>query len=191
MDSVYQPAEDSFLMLEELSRLLSSVRGPQKTQDRRPKAVLDMGTGSGILAIAAAKAGCSVTAADINPEAIKVAKENAKKEGAGIDFIVSDLFDNVSGKFDLIIFNPPYVPTEPNEKKDMESAAWDGGKDGMTVITEFLKRVKGFLKPEGRILLLISTIDDKEPKLKGFKTKVKRKESLFFERLWVLELEPS
>jgi len=183
MDTVYQPAEDSFLILEVMASYW-------KTANRRPNLVLDMGTGSGILAIAAAKAGCSVTAVDINPEAIITAKANAKVAGVKITFVKSDLFKNVKGTFDLIVFNPPYVPTEPNEKLDMESAAWDGGKDGLSVTNEFLKHAKGFLKPGGRILLLVSTIGDKEPKLPGFKTKVKKKESLFFEKLWVLELEP-
>jgi release factor glutamine methyltransferase len=184
-DSVYQPAEDSYMMQDALVELL-------KTADPKPQTVLDMGTGSGILAIVAAKLGCSVTAVDINPEALTAAKANAAIAGVKIKPVRSDLFERVTGKFDLITFNPPYVRTEDSELKtaDMQSRAWAGGKDGMQVINRFLSSVCGFLKPEGRILLLVSTLDDKEPKLKGFKTKVRKRASLFFEKLWVLELIP-
>jgi len=181
METVYKPAEDSFLMLEVLEGLL-------KTADRKQQTVLDMGTGSGVLAIAAAKKGCSVTAVDINPAAITLAKGNAKKEGVEMSFVVSNLFDNIKSKFDLILFNPPYVPTGPGEKRDMESAAWDGGKDGLVVITEFLKRAKGFLRPGGRILLLVASNSDKPPKLPGYATKLLKEKQLFFEKLFVLEL---
>ena len=180
MDSVYAPSDDSYLMLEALEE---SLKGP--------KTVLDMGTGSGILAIAAAKKDCSVTAVDINPDAIEAAKENAKKERVKISFVLSDLFEKVKGRYDLIVFNPPYVKTEDSEKTDMQSIAWQGGKDGMAVINRFLKQVKDFLKPGGRVLLLVSSVDDRVPPIPGFKTKVLKKKSLFFERLFVLELEPS
>lgn len=71
------------------------------------KKVLDVGTGSGFIAIYLALNGRDVTASDINPRALEVAKENALNLGANINFIQSDLFDNISQKFDLIIFNPP------------------------------------------------------------------------------------
>lgn len=182
MDTVYPPSDDSYLMLEALEDFL-------ETADS--KTVLDMGTGSGILAIAAAKKGCSVTATDINPDAIETAKENAKKENIKLNFVLSNLFERVEGKFELIIFNPPYVRTEDSEAADMQSIAWQGGTDGMVVIDRFLKQVKAFLKPGGRVLLLVSSMDDRVPPIPGFKTKVLKEKSLFFERLFVFELEPS
>ena len=157
-------------------------------EDLAGKAVLDMGTGSGVLAIAAAKKGCSVTAVDINPAAIKLAKQNAKKEGVGIDFVVSDLFDKIKGKFDLIIFNPPYVRTADCEMLDMQSRAWAGGIDGMQVINRFLLTARDFLKPGGKILLLASSIDSELPEITGFKVNVLKRKPLFFEQLFVLEL---
>jgi release factor glutamine methyltransferase len=155
-----------------------------KTRDR----VLDMGTGSGILAIAAAKKGCSVTAVDINPEAIKVAKENASKENLEINFILSDLFQNVNGKFDLIIFNAPYVPTENSEPKTMESKAWDGGETGLEVVNLFLSSVRDYLNEGGKIFLLVSSNTENPPQFKGFDQKTLKKMPFFFERLFVLEL---
>jgi len=178
--TVYQPSDDSYMMLEALKG--SGV----KPGDR----VLDMGTGSGILAIAAEKRGCSVTAVDINPEAIKAAKEAAKKEGARIRFAVSDLFESVKGSYDLILFNAPYVGTERAETKDMESAAWDGGFDGLQVIYRFLSMVKRFLKPRGQIMMTTSSMDDVIPKFPGFDSRPLAKKSFFFERLWVMELQP-
>jgi release factor glutamine methyltransferase len=177
MQTVYPPAEDSFMMKEVIENT------GLKTED-----VLDMGTGSGILAIAAAKKGCSVTAVDINPEAVKRAKEKAEKENVRMDFIVSDLFEKVKGKFDLIIFNAPYVPTEDSEPKTMESMAWDGGPDGLSTVNRFLSSAKDHLKPDGRILLLVSSNTEKPPHFKNFKQKVLKKKPYFFERLFVIEL---
>src|SRR3989338_8564059 len=96
--SIYEPAEDSYL-------LQSCIR--QYAIGR----VLDVGTGSGIQAITAASSPQvrEVVAIDLNEEAIERLKEqNIPK----IRPIVSDLFENVSGKFDLIIFNPPYLPQD-------------------------------------------------------------------------------
>jgi len=201
MDTVYLPAEDSFLMLEAIDKFL-------KTANRKPKTALDMGTGSGLLAIALAKRGCSITAADINPEAIKAAKENARKEGVKINFALSDFFKNIKGKYDLIVFNPPYVATEDCELKtrgsgnpnlcagssdepcaaDMQAKAWSGGPDGLQVINRFLSTASGFLNPGGRILLLVSSPGPDPPVFKDYRQKIIAKKSLFFEQLFVLEL---
>jgi release factor glutamine methyltransferase len=183
MDTVYMPGEDSFMMKGVLEDYL-------RTQDPRPKTVLDLGTGSGILAIAAAKQGCSVTAADINPEAILLAKENAGKENVKIKFILSDLFENIKAKYDLIVFNPPYVPTEDSEPKTMESIAWDGGPDGLSRVRGFLSSVSSHLNPGGKILLLVSSSTEDPPAFQGFNQKILAKKSYFFERLFVLELSP-
>ena len=173
----YQPAEDSFLMREAL-----------KTLDCKPKTVLDMGTGSGILAIAAAREGCSVTAVDINPDAIEFAKKAAEKENLKINFILSDLFEKVKRKFDLIVFNPPYVKTEDSETRDMQSIAWDGGPDGLQVINRFLSQVRDHLNASGKILLLVSSNSENPPVFPGFNQKLIGEKKLFFEILFVLEL---
>lgn len=185
MTTVYQPAEDS-LMMEDA--LLSAISGLRSTVNREPLTVLDMGTGSGILAIAAAKKGCRVTAADINPEAVEAARRNAEAEGVEVKVVRSDLFENVEGRYDLIVFNPPYVRTEEGEQRDMESIAWHGGKTGLETVNRFLSAVSGFLEPGGRMLLLVSGLGDKPPKFEGFRSRVLKKRSFFFERLFVLEL---
>jgi release factor glutamine methyltransferase len=180
MKTVYQPAEDSLLMLEALEYC-----GP-KTGDR----VLDMGTGSGVLAIAAARRGSFVTAADVNPEAIEYARAQAEKERLKIEFVVSDLFEKIRNRYDLITFNPPYVKTEDGEKKDMQSIAWDGGADGAAVISKFLHSAPVYLNSGGRIMMLTSSPKDEEPLFPGFKQRVINSKPLSFEQLYVLELSP-
>ncbi|MDD2666032.1 MAG: methyltransferase [Methanocellales archaeon] len=173
LPKVYEPAEDSFLMVEAV------LREVQKS-DR----VLEIGTGSGIISMFV-KDIAQVIATDIGPQAVKCAKLN------GIDVIRTDLFDGINfrAKFDLIVFNPPYLPSE-EQKTDMD-VLWDGGGSGRTTINRFLDRVKDYLAEDGRILLLASS-------LTGIEQITARMESLglvvdeimsekhFFERLVVL-----
>jgi len=171
---VYDPSDDSFLLAEVVYAL----------QDLSGKDVLDVGTGSGILAIAAAKKGANVTAVDVNPRALIIAERNAKANGVHIEFKESDLFSSINKKFDLITFNPPYVPTEESETKDVESKAWDGGADGNATIDRFLSGFKEHLKKDGRALLLVSSLNNKKIK----NSNVLSSKKLFFEELFVLEI---
>ncbi len=84
------------------------------------KTVLDIGTGSGCIACALSEAGCRVSACDVSEKALSVAKENSKKLYQKIDFIHSDLFSKVEGKFDLIISNPPYIPLGTELQKEVQ-----------------------------------------------------------------------
>jgi release factor glutamine methyltransferase len=122
--------------------------------------VLDLCTGSGCIAAAIAKAGdYRVTAADISPEALSLAKENG--EGLNINFILSDLFCNVKGKFDLIISNPPYITNKEMETLSASVLRYEpllalrGGPDGMDIYRELIPRSLGFLKPGGGLFLEI------------------------------------
>ena len=75
---------------------------------REPKGkILDMGTGTGYVAIYLSKLGFSADGADINPNAISIAKKNARKNGVNCNFFISDLFSNIKNKYDIIVFNPP------------------------------------------------------------------------------------
>ncbi|RMF89747.1 MAG: methyltransferase domain-containing protein [Methanobacteriota archaeon] len=150
LPGVYEPAEDTFLLAKEI--------------DARPgERVLDMGTGSGLLGLIAARKGASVLAVDINPQAVECAQRNARLNGLE-DFHArrSDLFSGVEGRFDLIIFNPPYLPTEEGEPRDLEALAWDGGSSGREVIDRFLRDVRGYLLPGGRVLMLGSSLSGHE-----------------------------
>ena len=138
---IYQPREDSILL----------ERNVKKYAKGR---VLDVGTGSGIQAAAALEKADEVIGVDINPAAVKYCKGKYSK----IFFLVSDLFENVSGKFDTIIFNPPYLPEDPSAK----DVALDGGKEGWELIDRFLREVRGHLDENGVVLLLFSSLTGKE-----------------------------
>lgn len=119
--------------------------------------VLDVGTGSGIQAVAASKnkGVKSVLGVDINKRAIEHCKKSYKLKK--IKFIQSDLFKNVKGKFDTIIFNPPYLPQESNQR-DVRT---EGGKKGYEVVEKFLKQSYNHLNKDGIILLLFSSLTNK------------------------------
>jgi len=177
---VYEPAEDTFLLADNL-------------EFRSGERVLELGTGCGLLSILAAKAGARVVATDINPVALECARENAVEHGVAgsIDFRLGDLFDPVRGEsFDLLVFNPPYLPSEGEERSsDPVELAWDGGKDGRRVLDRFLREFPHHLKPEGRAFFVQSSLSNvfqtkQMLETNNFKFKALEKK-LFFERLYL------
>lgn len=133
----------------------------------RDSKVLDMCTGSGAIAIAVSKqVGCAVDAVDVSAKALEKAKENAALNNADINFIESNLFENVEGKYDLIISNPPYIKTADIEGLSKEvqfepEIALDGGIDGLDFYRQIAKQAKDFLN-DGGILLMECGYDQKE-----------------------------
>ena len=157
-DSVYEPSEDTFLLADNLNI-------------HNGDNVLEIGTGTGIIAILAARKAARVVAVDINLCAVTCAKENAKSNQIkNIDIFESDLFSNVNGKFDVIIFNTPYVPTEEDEICDECSKAWDGGADGREVIDRFICESLNFIEKKGKILILESSVSSYEKTIKFFES---------------------
>ncbi len=146
---VYEPQEDSYL-LEGIVKKYAKGR------------VLDIGTGSGLLAEAAARVNLvkSVVAADIDRDAVNYAAANvAKSLKNRIKFLQSDLFANIKHQsFDTIIFNPPYLPSDAN----YPDTALDGGKRGYELIERFFENVNEFLGDNGSVLLLFSSRTNKE-----------------------------
>src|SRR5208337_3441639 len=140
-DQVYQPEADTFL-------LLMAARAEVKPGDR----VLEIGTGSGLISAELARV-TGVVATDINPHAVRCAR------GRGVEVVQSDLFSGIRGTFDLVIFNPPYLPTQPEERiDDWLEYALDGGESGRVVIGRFAAEVGRVLAPGGRVLLLVSSL---------------------------------
>jgi HemK-related putative methylase len=129
----YEPREDSLLLQKYVKKYAQGT-------------VLDMGTGSGIQAKTAAAR--KVMAADINPDCKKCFA------GTKIRFVQSDLFAKVKGKFDTIIFNPPYLP----EDLRVRDLTVDGGKKGYEIIERFLNKVNNHLKPRGIVLMVFSSL---------------------------------
>lgn len=140
-EQVYQPEADTYL-------LLSSVQNEIRNTD----AVLEVGTGSGVIAKSCSEyARCVAT--DVNPHACRMA------HSMGVEVVRTDLYAGLKGPFDLIIFNPPYLPTQESERiDDWLEYALDGGQDGRAVIRRFASGLHRILHPYGRVLLLVSDL---------------------------------
>ena len=117
--------------------------------------MLDLGTGTGIQGLVAAKKGCKVTFADLNPEAVEAAKDNAKINKVKGDFVVSDVFSNIKGKFNTISFDPPYLRSRPLATGRVNRAT-DGGKNGREVIDNFLDNYRKHVMKKHVILMVES-----------------------------------
>ena len=169
---IYEPAEDSFLIEKYVKHFAEG------------RSVLDMGTGSGILAEVALAVGAkSVLAVDINQEAVNYVKQK------GVNTRLSDLFSTISKKFDLIIFNPPYLPKTKDEDTESETIT-TGGQQGHEIIERFLIQAKAHLNEDGKIILLFSSLTgrkqiDKILKENNYKFKCLETKKLFFEELFV------
>ena len=183
-DNVYEPAEDSFLFAENLDV-------PNGAQ------VLDVGTGSGILSILAAEKAGNVLTIDLNPYAVQCAKENAKINHMleKMAFMQADLLTalNENAKFELILFNAPYLPAAENETDSWIGRSWAGGINGRQVIDRFIFQAPSHMKTNGRILLMQSTLANVEETINkfvelGLKATIKAERKLpFFETLTLIE----
>lgn len=132
--------------------------------------VLDLCTGSGCIAVSLAKfvPGAKVQGVDISPEALKVSEENARRNGVNVHFFLSDMFGQVEGKFDVIVSNPPYIPTGEiqglmPEVKDFEPhLALDGKEDGLWFYRILAGEGKKYLKPKGTLMVEIGCDQGKD-----------------------------
>jgi release factor glutamine methyltransferase len=119
----------------------------------KDKSFLDVGCGSGVIAITAARAGAGATAVDVNPEAVRCTQENAERNHVRIDARVSDLFASLNGtRFDVIAWNPPFLP---GTARSSSEAAFYGGPD-FDVIRRFAHDVRAHLQPGASIYTILS-----------------------------------
>jgi len=174
---VYEPSEDSFLLAE---AALSEIKGDER--------ILEVGCGSGIIsAVIKANTKAKVAGIDINPYAVSCARRN------GVDVIRGDMLCCVKGKFDMLIFNPPYLPALNTPKKEEYwiNLALDGGKSGRELIYRFLEDARVYLNEKGRILMVVSSItgiEQVKSRMESLNYSVEEKcrERFMFEQLVVL-----
>lgn len=177
LDSVYIPSDDSELLVESIEL-------------KKNSKVLDLGCGSGIQGLNALFKGAKkVVFSDINSKALISAKKNVFNAELinSSEFIESDLFSKINEKFDVIIFNPPYVLSEEIKFKEL-----DGGKNGRIVLDKFLNEFDSYLNSNGVIFFLQTDLNDlnktkKILELKGFNYKIIARKKLFFEELIVIK----
>ncbi len=180
MNSIYQPSEDSYLM----SRILKE-EIPKLLNKNPELKFLEIGAGSGIHLETAKQSGIKIEnifSVDINPKAVEHCNL------LGFQCIKSDLFENIIEKYDIIIFNPPYLPEDKNEPSDSKIAT-TGGKKGNEIILRFLEKAKNHLEKNGKIFLITSSLSkDIDFEKLGYKSKEIGCEKLFMEKLCIWEL---
>jgi release factor glutamine methyltransferase len=150
---VYAPQEDSWLLIETM----------QRTTPVEGRRVLDLCTGSGVLAVAAAQLGAAdVTAYDICPRAVQCARSNATAAGVTVDVRHGSLSDALAcGPFDVVVSNPPYIPVDRKAGQAIPTAvgpalAWDAGDDGRLVLDPLCAAAPKLLADRGTILIVQS-----------------------------------
>jgi len=145
--NVLIPQPDTEILVEEVIDCVRKI-------NRKTK-ILDMCTGSGAIAIAIAKqANCEMTAVDISEKALKIVRKNAIQNEVKIEILQSDMFEKVTGNFDVIVSNPPYIETEtikslPQEVKNEPIIALDGGEDGLDFYRILVDKARSYLQNEG------------------------------------------
>jgi release factor glutamine methyltransferase len=212
-DHVYEPAEDSFLLLDALEQELPFL------QSRKPLITVEIGSGSGLAISALAKylnfQSHGFHAIDINKFACDATKRTARENGVNVEVINMDLLTAFKpNSVDLLLFNPPYVPTTtdevteniPEQKKFYDRDAertcsgeklliksWAGGKDGCEIINRLLSNLKNILTPKGLFYLLLIKENNpekirKELKSSGFESEQIIDRKIRGEHLLVLKI---
>jgi release factor glutamine methyltransferase len=177
-DEIYPPAEDTLLLLK------------ASLEEAMPDdSAIEIGCGSALISKELSRKVRSLVATDVNPYAVKRAR------AVGIEALRADLFRGIKSGFDLIVFNPPYVPTPEEERTTgWMNFALDGGKTGRDTINRFLEDLKNHLNPDGRALLLVSSLNGLEDimakaKAEGLQAREAVNERCFFEQLYVIRLQ--
>ena len=202
-ENVYSPSDDSFLLIDYFKKKVSKTHfdGLNLSEIRN---ILDLGTGTGIIAIFLQliknqnpNFKANIVASDILEEAIRCAKENESINNIKnkIKFIQSDLFmdipEELHSAFNIIIFNPPYLPSShyvKEENKKNIDLSWDGGLKGFEILTDFLKNARPFLNlEEGHYIYCISSsgsnlsLLDQQIRILGYKKEIVDRKHIFFE----------
>ncbi len=186
--NVLIPQPDTEILVE---NVISIIKNLQKSCQKEIT-VLDLCTGSGIIGVCLKKylQNVNVLSSDISSNALEIAKKNANLQNVKIDFIKSDLFENIDEKFDVIVSNPPYIKTDKinelsKEVKNEPRLALDGGQDGLDFYRRIIKESTNFFRKTGYLALEIG-YDQKEAVENLFKN-FKYKEIKIFKDLSDIE----
>ncbi len=177
---VYDPSEDTMLLANNLIV-------------RDNDTILEIGSGCGYVSIVAAQKARHVVGVDINPFAVKLAKLNARlNQLSNVEFVLGDLFSPISGKFSLILMNPPYLQSAKTVDHRNIDYSWNGGEDGRALTDRFLNEVKEHLKIPGSTLIVQSSLSGYHRTINrlsedGFKVRIIAERKLFFETLYLVE----
>ena len=172
---VFRPADDSYLLLQAV--------------DVRPgERFLEVGAGTGLLALHAAKVAELAVATDVNPHAVRSIRDNARQNGLRVAVVRCDLLRGLRGTFDVIAFNPPYLAERMGGA--WEERAWQGGVTGEDVILRFFDELPERLANRGRCYVTIPTARERAlaQARERFDVRLADEKPLFFEKLLALEL---
>ena len=161
--NVLIPQPDTEILVENTIGLVLGNKSLENQENsKKTTQILDLCTGSGAIAISLKKylPDVKIFASDISEKALEVARKNAKNNNVEIEFIKSDMFENIHEKFDIIVSNPPYIKSKEIEKLSKEvqnepKLALDGGKDGLKFYKIISKEIKNYLKENGTLLMEI------------------------------------
>jgi len=177
MSLIYHPQEDSYLLKEVLEETIPLLL--KKNQNLK---CLEIGIGSGIQLETLKNLGVkNLFGIDINEDSVNHCKL------LGFNCINSNLFEKIKDKFDLIIFNPPYLP-ENSEEDNESKLITTGGKNGSEIINLFLSEAENYLYLDGKVFLLISSLT-KKINWFNYKKKLLKEKNFFFEKLKIYELK--
>jgi HemK-related putative methylase len=208
-EGVYRPSDDTFLILDYFKQNINHLYFDDIKLTKIEK-ILDLGTGTGIIAIffqliktLYSNFNPQIYASDILSDSIKCAKKNAKANGISdkIVFINSNLFnsfpDNLKNTFNIIIFNPPYLPSSKSiEMKKEIDHSWDGGEQGYNLTINFLKNALSYLNINYEHYIYSVTSSrtnlvkfNEEIKNLGYKNEIVKKQHFFFEDIFLNRLK--
>ncbi len=190
---VFIPRPETELLVEKTIDIYRQYFYPKKVK------ILDIGTGIGNISIALAKniENCEVIGVDISKKSLRIAYENLilNKLEKKVKFLLSDIYENIDDKFELIVSNPPYIKEDqyeklPKEVKKEPKKALIAGKDGLKIIKKILKDVSYYLKKNGFLIIEIGNNQVKEIKKiipKGLYLLEVKKDLSSFDRIMVFK----